>query len=405
MNRKNLSVEDAQKLFTAAMMLLTFAEGLSSKILNNYFKEVYFVDSVQRGLLEIPRESPGILCVVVMALLSGTGNLTLIILANALFSFGMLVLGLFSPTYAAMQLFLFISSLGEHLLMPLRDSVGLDLSNDGKSGTFLGTLRGRMNSAYMLASVTVFLGFRFGFFWFGDGMIPSFVAAAIFAVLGMLCMARLRSGAPRYNRHETKKEKKKLRLRRAYIPYYIVTAVYGCQKRMRIVFAPWIIIELMSMGADILALLGIAAYFVAILTAPAIGKYLDRHGVKKSLRMESVIIAAVFLFSAWATFNVTEKDRVNLFFVLCAFAAYVMIIQTDYFGTVHTMLMKKLSLDPQDITENLSMGLSVDHVLAVTVSGFLGLMWKSWGPYTVFLFAAAVCAIQYAVAWFLPEDM
>ncbi len=404
MNEKKLSATDAQKLFIAAMMLLTFAEGLSSKIFNNYFKEVYFVDSVQRGLLEIPRESPGILCVVVMALLAGTGNLSLIILANALFSFGALVLGVFSPSYAMMQVFLFICSLGEHLLMPLRDSVGLDLSKEGKSGTFLGTLRGRMNAAYMLASVMVFLGFRFGFFWFGEGVIPSFVAAAVFGILGMLCMVRLRSTAPRYNKHEPK-EKKKLRIRKEYIPYYIVTAVYGCQKRMRIVFAPWIIIELMNMGADVLALLGIAAYFVATLTAPAIGKYLDKNGVKKALRLESIVIAAIFLFSAWATVNVTGKESIPIFFVICAFVAYVMIIQTDYFGTVHTMLMKKLSLDPQDITENLSMGLSVDHVLAVTVSGILGLMWKAWGPYTVFLFAAAVCAIQYAVSVFLPEDM
>src|SRR5574344_1196986 len=53
-----------------------------------------------------------------------------------------------------------------------------------------------------------------------------------------------------------------------YLPYYIVTAVYGFQKRMRLVFAPWVIIELLSMGADTVALLGIAAYFCGGWVAP-----------------------------------------------------------------------------------------------------------------------------------------
>ena len=50
---------------------------------------------------------------------------------------------------------------------------------------------------------------------------------------------------------------------------------------MRLVFAPWIIIELLAMGADTVALLGIAAHFGSSMIAPQIGKFLDRYGVKK----------------------------------------------------------------------------------------------------------------------------
>lgn len=46
-----------------AILCLSLAVGLSSGVFSNYFKEVFAVDSVQRGLLEIPRETPGILCV------------------------------------------------------------------------------------------------------------------------------------------------------------------------------------------------------------------------------------------------------------------------------------------------------------------------------------------------------
>ena len=82
-------------------------------------------------------------------------------------------------------------------------------------------------------------------------------------------------------KHDEKK--KGLPLKKKYIPYYIVTGVYGFQKRMRLVFAPWIIIELLAMGADTVALLGIAAHFGSSMIAPQIGKVLDRYGVKRDL--------------------------------------------------------------------------------------------------------------------------
>ena len=68
------------------------------------------------------------------------------------------------------------------------------------------------------------------------------------------------------------------------------------------------------------------------------------------------------------------------------------------------MLMKKLSDSPADVMENLSFGLSVDHVLAVTVSGGFGVIWKVWGPQYVFLLAVACSAVHLAVAGYLEKS-
>ena len=56
-----------------AFVLFTFANGFGGSIISNYFKGVYQVDSVQRGLLEIPRELPGVVGVFVITALSGCG--------------------------------------------------------------------------------------------------------------------------------------------------------------------------------------------------------------------------------------------------------------------------------------------------------------------------------------------
>ena len=59
MENKN-DFKKAVTLFTLVVILVAIMSGFSSQIYTNYFKEVYNVTSVQRGFLEIPRESPGI---------------------------------------------------------------------------------------------------------------------------------------------------------------------------------------------------------------------------------------------------------------------------------------------------------------------------------------------------------
>ncbi len=64
------------------------------------------------GALEIPRELPGVVGVFVITALSGCGNLTLAMISFCLYAVGMFVLGLLSPGYLLMQLFVFTYSLG-----------------------------------------------------------------------------------------------------------------------------------------------------------------------------------------------------------------------------------------------------------------------------------------------------
>ena len=49
------SKKRAVRLFTLVIALTALANGLGSSIFSNYFNEVYHIDSVQRGFIEIPR--------------------------------------------------------------------------------------------------------------------------------------------------------------------------------------------------------------------------------------------------------------------------------------------------------------------------------------------------------------
>lgn len=402
---EQMKKEKARRLFLIAFVLFTVAVGFGGSIISNYFKGVFLVDPVQRGLLEIPRELPGVVGVLVIAALSGCGNVTLAMISFCLYGLGMFVLGVLSPGYLLMQLFVFVYSLGDHLTMPLRDALAMDLADEGKTGTFLGKYRGYVTMGSMAASLLVFIGFRYGFFWFrpGKGILPSFCLAFVIAAVALVFLVRLKREMPSLDIRKHDEKKKGLPVKKKYIPYYVVTGVYGFQKRMRLVFAPWIIIELLEMGADTVALLGIVAHFCSSIVAPQIGKFLDRYGVKKGLVLESVSIGAIFLYAAWAVHGITTGRFTGTTELLFAFTAYIFIMIADHFNAVHVMLMKKLSDSPADVMENLSFGLSVDHVLAVTVSGLLGAVWKFVGPEWVFVLGAAVCLVHLGVAVWLEK--
>ena len=121
-------------LYFLLIALVALGNGLSDSIYSNYFKEVYQVDSVQRGFIEFPRELPGVLCALLVAALSFLGDVRLSLLAQILTCLGLAVLGLFTPAFGTMLVFLFINSLGMHLFMPVQDSLGMSLAEPDQLG-------------------------------------------------------------------------------------------------------------------------------------------------------------------------------------------------------------------------------------------------------------------------------
>ena len=190
----------AVRLFVAVLALTALANGLGSSIFSNYFNEVFHIDSVQRGFIEIPRESPGILCMVLVAALGFLGNLWMAVAAQVLVLVGLIVMGWLSPGYGTMLVFLFIHSLGMHFFMPLNDAISMDLADKDKVGETLGKFKGVTTLFSMVAAVLVFFGFRTRLFSFGRETILPFVLAAELtagAVVLLVCMAQLmpQSGA------------------------------------------------------------------------------------------------------------------------------------------------------------------------------------------------------------------
>lgn len=383
----------AVRLFVAVLALTALANGLGNTIFSNYFNEVFHIDSVQRGFIEIPRESPGILCMVLVAALGFLGNLWMAVVAQALVLVGFIVLGWMSPSYGVMLAFLFLHSLGMHFFMPLNDAISMDLAEKGKVGATLGKFKGVTTLFNMAAAVMVFFGFRTGFFSFHSKIILPFAIGGVCTAGAVVLLAALALSAP----PKDAVKNHKLLFRQQYMPYYMVTLAYGCQKRIKIVFAPWVIINLLGQGADTVALLTIAVHLAGAWLAPVIGRMLDKLGVRRMLWVEAVYIAASFSVMGLLAGMLTSGSFGGPFTWL-VYGAYVLCVLFEQFNMVHSYMMRSIALDPSEVTRTLSVGLSVDHVMAIVASPVMGLIWNAWGVQYVFYLAALSALFQVAAA-------
>lgn len=383
-------------LYSIALFAIAMAGGLGGGILTNYYNEVYHLDSAARGFLEIPRETPGILCMILISLLSFMKPSKIAIIAMLANMIGLFVMA-FSPIYVLMIIFLFIQSLGDHLFMPIQDTLSLSLSSKGKEGSGLGRFKSISTTGSLLAAALVFICFKNGYFsYLTRPILPFMIACGLFAIAIILLLLLSKEVD---NAQAVKRQK--LVFKKEYFTYYLVTFTFGCQKRIRIVYAPWVLVTLLNKGADTLALLTIVIRLLTIVIAPYFGKLIDKLGASNMLKIEGIFFILTFVFMGLVTTMIIAN--VNALLIFLSYVGYILCTLTDQFNMVHAYLIKSLTKDSTDITQALSQGVSMDHIMAIIASPILGIIWNIWGAQYVFYIAALSSLIQLYVGFTLKD--
>lgn len=81
------------QLFLAATFIFGFSQSIVDSTFNNFLNETFFINNLQRGLLELPRELPGLLTIVVSAILFFLCSRRQAALSNILCAIGILFIG------------------------------------------------------------------------------------------------------------------------------------------------------------------------------------------------------------------------------------------------------------------------------------------------------------------------
>ncbi|WP_212692149.1 MFS transporter [Vallitalea guaymasensis] len=393
---KLFTMKKEMVIYFIILALTALGLGLSNDIFSNYFKDAYNITAYQRGIIEFPRELPGMLCIFVVTALSFMGDIRLSIIAQILSFIGIAVLGFITPTFSVMLIFLFINSMGMHLFFPLQDSIGISLIDDEKIGKRMGQYKGVFTAFSMVAAIMVFLGFRTNVFSFTTKIKYIFVIdAVIFLVIIVLFVYLLKL----LKRPLVKKKKLKFVFRREYKYYYILAIMHGVQKQIMVVYGPWVLIDILNKKADTLAILMMIGSFIGIFFIPAVGRWLDRFGVKKLLYADALSFIGVYVAYGLITtgFDTGKLPLVGLPVIL-AYSLIIIDKMSMQMGMVKTVYLRSIAVDMSDITPTLSMGISMDHVVSILCAYIGGIIWSAWGPQYIFFFAATLSLVNLFVA-------
>jgi len=401
--------EDFQKKIKIAIIIFTlvfaftgFYQGVVDLILANYFKDAYDVTAQQRGLIEIPRELPGIVSLFVITSLSFLRDIKTAVIAQVFGVVGLVVLGIFHPSFGVMLIFLFTFSLGQHMFMPLGDSIGLSLASRDNMGRLMGRFNSVRMAFNMVAGLVCFFGFRAGFFTFDVPVTIFLLSAAAFLACAILLMVMQGMIGAEI---ESRTEVSKLVFRKEYTRYYVICAIFGSRKQIMFAFSPWVLIELLGFKADSMAILGVIGAFIGIFFIPFVGKLIDRFGSRMVMMIEAVCFVGLYiaygLLSKWISEQLVVITGIMLFLVYLLFIFDRMTMQ---FYMVRAIYLKSIVVREEDVTPSLSTGMAIDHVFAIVCAYFCGIIWDVWGPEYVFIFAAILSAANFVVAYGIKKD-
>jgi hypothetical protein len=380
--------ERAIMLFVVISAFVGLSLALSDQILANYFKEAYDVGAQQRGLLEFPRELPGVLALFAIAAITFLGDIRMAIVSQFLSAGAILLLGFWRPEFYIMCIILFIYSLGQHMYIALGDSVGLSLAESGNMGQIIGRFNGVKVAFLMVGGVVTFFGFKFGLFDFENPILVFILSAAAFAIAGVLLMSLFRMTN---TDKKASKVNSKFVFRREYLRYYVYCALYGGRKQIMIVFSPWVLIDLLGFKTDTMSILSVIGFGIGIFFIPAVGRLIDKLGVKKVMYIEAGAFIAVYLAYGFLSKYVNEHIVV-LTGVAMMLVYFLNIVDrmSAQFSMVRAIYMRKIAIVPEDVTPSLSLGMAIDHVVAIGGAYICGFIWEAWGPEYVFLIAGAL---------------
>jgi MFS family permease len=354
------------------------AGGINSTIFNNYLSDVYKLSADARGIVEFPREMPGVLIMVVLGFLAFLGDIRIAMVGLLGASLGMLGLGMFSPTFAIMMIWMMIYSLGTHMVMPVTPVIGMSLSGKESYGSRLGRFSAYGLFGTLFAYAFVWVGFRY----FGLTYRVSFLVAAVFYVL-----AALASGLMKANKPE--KRKIKFVFRKRYSLYYILCIVNGARKQIFMTFAPWVLIQVFHLDAPVFAILGVIVALVSIMTRTIVGKTIDIKGERFILSLEAILLLIICIGYAFAA----DFFSAGVAVVIIA-GCYIIDNSMNAVEMARSTYVRKIAVDPDDVTPTLSAGTSIDHIVSMSIPVFGGMLWAAVGYKYVFIAAAGIALLN-----------
>ena len=371
--------------------------GCFMAMLNNYLVEVHGFNIAHRGVLEFFRELPGLCLVVILALMSRVSDWKIMRVGAIIAVIGISALTL-RVHYAVACCFVTLWALGEHLVMPIKSAVAMQLALPGKGGRALGALSSMNNAGFVLGNVMVAAVFglsaRIGF---TGGERRAGLYSTVWALAGVLVLL---AALCTYSRHvvDTPSRRPKLLFRRKFSLFYALELSYGARKQIFLTFGPFVLVTLYKMEPFDMAVLMAVSALINMFIGPGVGRLVDRLGYRTVMIADTLILFWVCLLYGFA--HDIFPPRVALWVVIVNFLLDAALSTTSMATSLY---VKDISADQDEVTSTLSTGISANHLVAIIAAPFGGWVGQRFGVGTLFVFSGLMALANSAIAALIPR--
>ncbi len=365
-----------------ATMFFGAAGGIVMSILNNYLSDVHQLDASSRGWLEFPRELPGFLIMFIAgAMLTVMRETRMASIAMIFTALGGLGLAWWSPDVTWLVVWIMVWSLGDHVIFAVEGPIGLKLAKKGGEGRRLGHFGGFRNLGQITGVGLIYLLSK----WIGPRYDVFFSLMAVAALLAGVLYATLKVG-------NTDQKSRRMVFRKRYTIFYVISALFGIRKQIFFAFGTWVLVSLHEVPVSTIALLYFIAATLGVIFRPLLGDIIDWLGERVVLAADEVLLLIICMAYAFA--GDLFAPNVALYVL---YGAYVFDSLLFALRIARTTYLKKIAEDPSHITPTISMGITIDHVVAMSLPVLSGYIWEAYGFRWVFVLAGTIALAGFFV--------
>jgi MFS family permease len=355
-------------------------------VFNNFAVEEIGVGADQIGIIQSIREVPGLLGFALGILVLLLSEMRVLSLSVLLMGLGLIVSG-YADTLSVLILGTLVMSIGFHFFLPSNSSLVLMATRDGETPKTLGRLSSVGSLAAVAGTFVIWLlatGIKIGPVDTSQVTYRHIlVTTGVIVSLGSLLV--FRSG----QRKGFQRERRKIVFRRDYWLYYALTFLMGSRRHIFTTFAIFMLVDVYGIELSVTAALFFVNNLVSTPTATMLGWVVARFGERKVLTFNFVGLILVFIGYAFIPI-------LSILYVL-------FVLDHVFFGfnVAVDSYFRKIARSEQEITSNLSLAQTINHVSALFVPVLGGILWEQIAPSATFLAGAAIAAVSLVLVQFI----
>ncbi len=380
-------------LLLESILVTGLGYGIYKGVIDNYLAEIVVMGELDRGIAEFFRELPGLMLIFILAALYTFSAEKIYKLGAVIMTAGMAMLAMVPPARALVTLGICVHSLGEHLQLGMKNTLGLRYSKEGQGGTALGYQNAISHIGTLFGYLLIIVAF-----FFLAGRKP-YRAFFLLSALLLAAAALLTFGIT--GNSETDGNKRRFYFRKKFTKYYMLEVFYGARKQVFFTFGPYVLILFYGASASVISLLFSISAVACFFLAPTVGWIIDRVGYKIVMISDTLILVVVCFFYGFAHHLFPR----NIAFVVCC-VNYILDSVISLASMASNVYVQDISTSQEEMKATISTGISVNHLITVLIALFGGWIWQTLGVETLFILSAilGLCNSAYAATIHPAQD-